>query len=236
MIDLHALTIGRRRHPVARNLAASAPRGSLVVPVGRNGSGKTTLLHTLGALIPPLGGTIRCAGEDLMTCAPRRRATLVSLMLSERVHAEGLTVTDVLQTARLPHERRSGRTALDAAATHAAELCDIRPLLDRRLDSLSDGQAQWVMLARAIAQDTPVMLLDEPTAHLDPPGKRALFALLRHVAHDEGRTVIVATHDLAPACAEADRIWLLHEGRLFAGTPDDDALRARIAAVLETDI
>ena len=106
----------------------------------------------------------------------------------------------------------------------------------RPLHTLSDGQAQWVMLARALAQATTLLLLDEPTAHLDPPNKRALFALLFAVAQEEQRTIVVSTHDLLPITQQASAWWLLHEGFLHSGAPQDEALRRRIGDALETTV
>ena len=106
----------------------------------------------------------------------------------------------------------------------------------RPLRTLSDGQVQWVMLARALAQDTPLLLLDEPTAHLDLPGKRALFALLLNLAREEGRTIIASTHDLLPICHEVSAWWLLHEGRLLCGSPTDTRLRQTVGEALETEV
>ena len=233
MCDLH---IGHAHHYVAERLNAKVPAGGVTLLVGRNGSGKTTLLHTMGGLLPPLRGEIRFGGRSLFEFSPQERARQVALMLTSRPAMGSLTVEDVLMTARLPHRGHCSPQQDRAAIVGAAQRCGIEALMARPLYSLSDGQAQWVMLARALAQTTPLLLLDEPTAHLDPPGKRALFALLFAVVQEEKRTIVVSTHDLLPIAQQAAAWWLLHEGLLHCGAPQDEALRRRIGDALETTV
>ena len=233
LCDLH---IGHAHHYVAERLNAKVPAGGVTLLVGRNGSGKTTLLHTMGGLLPPLRGEIRFSGRSLFEFSPQERARQVALLLTTRPAVGSLTVEDVLMTARLPHRGYCSPQQDRAAIVGAAQRCGIEALMARPLYSLSDGQVQWVMLARALAQTTPLLLLDEPSAHLDPPGKRALFALLFTVAQEEKRTIVVSTHDLLPIAQQAAAWWLLHEGLLHYGAPQDEALRRRIGDALETTV
>lgn len=236
LLELCDLHIGHAHHYVAERLNAKVPAGGVTLLVGRNGSGKTTLLHTMGGLLPPLRGEIRFGGRSLFEFSPQERARQVALMLTSRPAMGSLTVEDVLMTARLPHRGHCSPQQDRAAIVGAAQRCGIEALMARPLYSLSDGQAQWVMLARALAQTTPLLLLDEPTAHLDPPGKRALFALLFAVVQEEKRTIVVSTHDLLPIAQQAAAWWLLHEGLLHCGAPQDEALRRRIGDALETTV
>lgn len=236
LLELCDLHIGHAHHYVAERLNAKVPAGGVTLLVGRNGSGKTTLLHTMGGLLPPLRGEIRFGGRSLFEFSPQERARQVALMLTSRPAMGSLTVEDVLMTARLPHRGHCSPQQDRAAIVGAAQRCGIEALMARPLYSLSDGQAQWVMLARALAQTTPLLLLDEPTAHLDPPGKRALFALLFAVSQEEKRTIVVSTHDLLPIAQQAAAWWLLHEGLLHCGAPQDEALRRRIGDALETTV
>ena len=235
-LELCDLRIGHASHCVAEGLNAKVPAGGVTLLVGRNGSGKTTLLHSMGGLISPRSGEIRFGEQSLFECSPQARARQVALMLTTRPAVGSLTVKDVLMTARLPHRGIATAQQDRAAIAQAAQRCGIEALMARPLYSLSDGQTQWVMLARALAQATPLLLLDEPTAHLDPPNKRALFALLFAVAQEEKRTIVVSTHDLLPIAQQASAWWFLHEGLLHCGTPQDEALRRRIGDVLETTV
>ena len=236
LLELCDLHIGHAHHYVAERLNAKVPAGGVTILLGRNGSGKTTLLHTMGGLLPPLRGEIRFGGRSLFEFSPQERARQVALMLTSRPVMGSLTVEDVLMTARLPHRGHCSPQQDRATIVGAAQRCGIEALMARPLYSLSDGQAQWVMLARALAQTTPLLLLDEPTAHLDPPGKRVLFALLFAVAQEEKRTIVVSTHDLLPIAQQAAAWWLLHEGLLHCGAPQDEALRRHIGDALETTV
>ena len=233
-LELCDLSIGHTHHCVAEGLNAKVPAGGVTILLGRNGSGKTTLLHSMGGLLPPLRGEIRFAGQSLFEFSPQERARQVALLLTTRPTMGSLTVEDVLTTARLPHCGIVTAQQDRAAIAQAAQRCGIEALMARPLHTLSDGQAQWVMLARALAQATPLLLLDEPTAHLDPPNKRALFALLFTVAQEEQRTIVVSTHDLLPITQQASAWWLLHEGFLHNGAPQEANLRRRIGETLET--
>ena len=229
-LTLCNLSIGYGHHVVGAQLSARVAVGGVTLLLGRNGCGKSTLLHSLGGLLPPLAGEVRWDGGALHECTPQERARRVAFLLTTRPAAGSLTVQDVLDTARLPHRGATTPTT----DRRAAQRCGVADWLSRPLRTLSDGQVQWVMLARALAQDTPLLLLDEPTAHLDLPGKRALFALLMNLAREEGRTIIASTHDLLPICHEVSAWWLLHEGHLQCGSPTDTRLRQTVGEALET--
>ena len=224
-LELCDLSIGHASHCVAEGLNAKVPACGVTILLGRNGSGKT-----------PLRGEICFDGRSLSALSLQERARQVALLLTTRPAVGSLTVEDVLTTARLSHRGHCSPQQDRAAIVGAAQRCGIEALMARPLYSLSDGQAQWVMLARALAQTTPLLLLDEPTAHLDPPGKRALFALLFAVAQEEKRTIVVSTHDLLPIAQQAAAWWLLHEGLLHCGAPQDEALHRRIGDALETTV
>ncbi len=233
-LTLCNLSIGYGRHVVGAQLSARVAVGGVTLLLGRNGCGKSTLLHCLGGLLPPLAGEVRWDGGALHECTPQERARRVAFLLTTRPAAGSLTVQDVLDTARLPHRGATKPSADRLVTLRAAQRCGVADWLSRPLRTLSDGQVQWVMLARVLAQDTPLLLLDEPTAHLDLPGKRALFALLLNLAREEGRTIIASTHDLLPICHEVSAWWLLHEGRLQCGSPIDTRLRQTVGEALET--
>lgn len=217
------LTIGYGGKVIASDLTAVLPTGTLTALVGSNGCGKSTLLRTLAGLQPCLGGEI----------TPAPSATAVSVVLTERIAAPALTVDDVVTLGRIPHTGLSGRlTAEDRNATdRAIALCGIEHLRRRQLSQLSDGERQRAMIARAIAQDTPLILLDEPTAFLDFPAKVETLRLLARLAHEEGKTILLSTHDLEIAFQLADRLWLMADGHLTEGAPAELAASGQIAAL-----
>ncbi len=205
--------------------------GHLVCLLGPNGSGKSTLLRTLAGLQPPLGGTIHIEGVDRWTAAAVARK--ISLVLTDRVRGNNLTVGSLVALGRYPWSGWLG--GLDTAdltridwAIHATGIGSLR---DQKLHTLSDGQGQKVMLARALAQDTPILMLDEPTAHLDLPSRIRLMRLLHQLARETSKAILVSTHELDLALQIADEVWLLHSGgQLRSGAPEDLVLNGTFEA------
>jgi len=201
--------------------------------VGRNGAGKSTLLRALGGLLPFVGGTVQLRGRPLHDWTPRERGLRIAWLAQQGESQGELTVREVVALGRLPHLGLLGSaTAADEAIVDAAlraTECDAWPL--RRLHELSGGERQRVLLARVLAVQAPVLLLDEPTTHLDPPHQVAVVKLLSTLARE--RTVVSVLHDL-PLALRADRLVVLHEGRVKAqGAHDDPAVHAALVAVFE---
>jgi iron complex transport system ATP-binding protein len=193
----------------------------LICLLGPNGSGKSTLLRTLAGLQPVLGGTIHIAGTTKGT--PAELARKISLVLTDRVRGN-LTVHSLVALGRYPYSGWLG--VLDesdnAAIEWAIEATGIGALRDRKVYSLSDGESQKIMLARALAQDTPILMLDEPTAHLDLPSRIRLMRLLHQLARQTRKGVLLSTHELDLALQIADEVWLLQSGGpLHKGSPED---------------
>jgi iron complex transport system ATP-binding protein len=206
--------------------------GELVCLLGPNGAGKSTLLRTLAGLQPPLAGTLRWEGAAAAPAGPEwaRRSAIV---LTERVEGGNLSVYDLAALGRHPRTGWTGRLspsdreAVDRALVSAGA-ADLRT---RRYDELSDGEKQKVMLARALAQETPLILLDEPTAFLDLPRRVETMRALRTLARG-GRAVLLSTHDVDLALRAADRLWLLPSGGpLKSGLPEELVLRGDFGAV-----
>lgn len=223
VLHIQHLTIGYSGRIIANDLTAVLPTGSLTALVGCNGCGKSTLLRTLAGLHPALGGSI----------TPKPDAKTISVVLTDSVDVPALSVTDVVALGRLPHVGLMARLSAEdhAAMERAMHLVGITHIASRRLGEISDGERQRAMIARAIAQDTPIVLLDEPTAFLDYPAKVETLQLLQRLAHDEGKTVLLSTHDLEQAFQLADRLWLLSGGCLTEGTPSELASHGDIAAL-----
>ncbi|HET9505892.1 MAG TPA: ABC transporter ATP-binding protein [Hymenobacter sp.] len=232
-----ALTIGypaaRPPKPVAGPLDFTLHPGELVALLGPNGAGKSTLLRTLAGLQAPLAGRLTIQEKDLATLGPAERARLLSIVLTDRVEAGGLTALELIRLGRHPHTGwLGGLSAHDEAQVHAAlATTGTTAFATRRVAELSDGERQKVLLARALAQDTPVILLDEPTAHLDLPNRVALLRLLHRLARDTQKAILLSTHELDLALQAADRLALLTaEGALHLGTPEDLVLDGTFAA------
>lgn len=220
MLHINHLTIGYGGKVIANDLTAVLPSGTLTALVGSNGCGKSTLLRTLGGLLTPLSGE----------CSPKPDAKNSALVLTDRVDAAGLRVIDVVALGRLPHTGLTGRLKADdlAAMERAMADCDILHLRDRRMSEISDGERQRTMIARAIAQDTPIILLDEPTAFLDFPSKVKTLQLLKNLCR-AGKTILLSTHDLEITFQLADRLWLLSAEGLTEGEPEELARNGAIA-------
>lgn len=208
---------------VTTGLDASLPAGSLTCLLGPNGAGKSTLLKTMSGQLKPLRGDILLYGTSVSSLSRQQLALSLSLVLTERPRLNHMTVRQLTALGRSPYTGFWGRlspsdlTAVDTAMQTAG----ITHLADRTVSSLSDGERQKAMVAKALAQDTPLILLDEPTAFLDYPAKIELMRLLARLARNEGKTVFLSTHDVEIALQTADNLWLLHKSLgLMTGTPD----------------
>lgn len=238
LLTAEALVVGYfspRKTPraVAGPLPLALRPGELVCLLGPNGAGKSTLLRTLAGLQPPLSGRLHLGRRALAGLSAPERARELSIVLTDRVDAGNLTVRELVGLGRHPHTGWLGSlSAHDEAQVQAAlAATGTTALAGRPVGQLSDGERQKVLLARALAQDTPVVLLDEPTAHLDLPNRVALMRLLHRLARQTGKAILLSTHELDLALQAADRIWLLPaDGGLRTGTPEDLVLSGAFAA------
>ncbi len=226
-LTTHDLRVGYGSTVVALVGDAVLESGTLTVLLGRNGAGKTTTLRTVAGLLDPVGGGVRVGSDSLHGLTARERARRLALVLSDRTTAGGLTAREVVALGRYPHTSLTGRLsdADRAVVSHALERTGAEGYAARPMAELSSGEQQRVFVARALAQDGAVVLLDEPTVHLDAPGRSSLFALLRDLARTEGRALLAATHELDAALASADHVWALvpspdGPATLHAGLPE----------------
>ncbi|MGW0817863.1 ABC transporter ATP-binding protein [Streptomyces viridiviolaceus] len=220
---------------VVHDAAVTLRPGEVTVLVGPNGSGKSTLLRTIARLQRPRSATLRIdADTDGLALTARDFSRYVALLTQGRPTPSGLTVRDVVEFGRYPYRGRWGRPDPDgpAAVDRALALTGVDRLADRGADHLSGGQLQRVWLASCLAQETGVLLLDEPTTYLDLRYQIELLDLIRDLADDHGIAVGVVLHDLDQAAAVADRIALLEAGRIVAdGLPEDVLTPERLTAV-----
>jgi iron complex transport system ATP-binding protein len=209
---------------IAGPLNLSLYPGQMICVLGPNGSGKSTLLRTLSGLHRPLSGSVMLGGRNINQLKPKELARQISLVLTENIRNGNLDVYALIALGRYPYSgwlgilTESDKTAIDQAinVTGTAEF------LNRKIDSLSDGECQKVMLARAMAQDTPLIILDEPTAHLDLPSRIQLMRLLHQLAKETQKAILISTHELDLALQVADQIWLMdNTGQVAAGLPEE---------------
>ncbi|XED75899.1 ABC transporter ATP-binding protein [Streptomyces sp. QH1-20] len=219
------VTVAYEGVDVVHDASLTLRPGQVTVLVGPNGSGKSTLLRTLARLQRPRTATLVIdADTDGLALSPREFSRRVALLTQGRPTPSGLTVRDVVEFGRYPYQGRWGKSDPGgrAAVDRALAMTGIEELAERGAEHLSGGQLQRVWLAGCLAQETGVLLLDEPTTYLDLRYQVELLDLMRDLADDHGIAVGVVLHDLDQAAAVADRIALLHKGRIIAdGLPED---------------
>ncbi|WP_223928431.1 ABC transporter ATP-binding protein [Prevotella lacticifex] len=223
-IRLDNLSIGYGHGaPLASAINAVVHGGELTCVIGRNGTGKSTLLKTLTGFIPAMAGRVVVGGRCLSALSQRERSRTVSVVLTATPDVENVTAGEMVAMGRMPWTGFWGRlSAADRIIVdRAMAMAGVETLADRTTRTLSDGERQKVMIARALAQQTPVMVLDEPTAFLDYTAKAETMSLLRQLAHDEKKAIIMSTHDLGLCVSHADRFLLLDSGSLKEVTKEE---------------
>lgn len=215
MISCNHLTIGYGTRVIQRDLSFTIADGELVALLGANGCGKSTLLRTLAGLQQPLGGECRFSFSEAFqqrSDLAARRSKYIALVLTERLSVDSATVRDVVAMGRYPYTSFLGTlTAADnRIVNEAMQQVDVFDLADTFYNDHSDGEKQRILIAKALAQQTPVILLDEPTAHLDLPSRIKTLNLLRSIAHEQNKTILISTHELDLALRTADRVLLMY--------------------------
>jgi iron complex transport system ATP-binding protein len=225
-IQLVNLAIGyTNRHSVktvAEGITETIYNGELTCLLGENGAGKSTLLRTLSGFLPPLSGEISILGRPLNVYKEKELATVIGVVLTERTNLQNMTVEELVGMGRSPYTGFWGRLSAEdrTKVMEALELVGITALRGRLVQTLSDGERQKVMIAKALAQETPIIFLDEPTAFLDYPSKVEILRLLGRLSRDFGKTIFLSTHDLELALRVADRVWLMsRQGGVQTGMP-----------------
>jgi len=230
------------RREAVRSAGCAIVPGAVTVLIGPNGSGKSTLLRCLAGALTPSSGIVRLDGEELLRLRPVVRASHIAFVPQNSPVGFDFTVGELVRlgadTPPPPHNNGvSGRRSPRERAAHALAVLDLTHLAARSLLALSGGEQQRAAIARAVAQDTPYLLLDEPTAHLDLRHQSAVLGLLRRRARDDRRGVLVVLHDLNLAAAFADTLVLLDQGRVVAsGTPADVLLSSLLGPVYQTEV
>jgi iron complex transport system ATP-binding protein len=211
-MKVKGLTIGYSGLRLFENLDLELTNGQLICFMGPNGCGKSTLIRTLAGLQHPIEGTL-----------PKKDEKKIAVVLTDRIQSQHMTVNELIVFGRYPY--LSWDLTLSekdkAIVNECIDVVRVRHLVDKKINELSDGQMQMVMIARALAQDTPVLLLDEPTAHLDLNNRLEIMNLLRKLAREKDKSILLATHELDLALQTSDMVWLANGNTIKKGVPED---------------
>ena len=224
ILKLRDLAIGYKSTRIAENINASIQTGQFICLIGPNGVGKSTLLRTIAGMQKPLSGEVRLHDKNLHRLSAQELAQYLSIVLTEKISIGLLTGYALVALGRHPYTNWSGKLSEydQKVVMWAVKAVGAESLAQRDISELSDGERQKLMIARALAQEPDIMLLDEPTAYLDLPHRVEIMQLLRNLAHTTNRSVLLSTHDLDLALRTADQIWLFDATvGLQIGTPED---------------
>lgn len=239
MLSLNDITIGYPGRVVAHHLSARLARGTMTCLVGSNGAGKSTLLKTVTTNLPPVSGSIMVNiphAVDVRSLSPRERARCIGVVLTERTAPDNMRVREMVAMGRSPYTGFWGRLSAEdeRVVDEAMAMTGVTAFAGTPVGSLSDGERQKVMIAKALAQQTPVIFLDEPTAFLDFPSKVETMQLLLALCHDMGKIAFFSTHDVEIALQMSDRVWLMDKANgLNIGTPHELAQQGTIGLFVE---
>lgn len=241
-IQLLDLTTGYRTRRedriVSIHLCGALHPGQLTCLLGPNGAGKSTLLRTLAGFQPPIGGNVMLDELPLGDYRPKQLARKVSVVLTHNEHIRGMSAEEVVGIGRSPYTGFWGRlSGIDQqAVAKCLKWTGMTDFRQRKMETLSDGERQKIMISKALAQETPIMLLDEPTAFLDYPSKIQMMLLLARLAHALHKSILISTHDVELALQVADTLWMLDLPHgLTTGTPAELSANGTVASYFQRD-
>lgn len=235
IISLSQLSVGYSlSHPVISDINLELRSGQLACLIGENGIGKSTLLKTLTGFLPKLKGSLLLGNRDIESFSQRELARQVSIVLTQKPDVQNLTIEEIIGLGRSPYTGFFGRLRAEdrKVVDDAIATMGIEKLRGRMIQTLSDGERQKVMIAKALAQETPIILLDEPTAFLDFPSKAETFQSLQRMAHERDKLILLSTHDLELAVRFADSLLEVKSGRLQAVSATE--VKASIRAIIDS--
>jgi iron complex transport system ATP-binding protein len=222
---------------VKENISLQALKGELVALIGGNGIGKSTLLRTIAGIQPALKGDINLKGKSIKSFHEKDLALIMSFVSTEIIRVSNLSVYDLISLGRYPHTNWTGRLTDEdrRVVEEAIEIVGLKGYENRMVNYISDGERQKTMIARTLAQDTDIIVLDEPTAFLDLSNKYEIVHILHRLANEKGKTILFSTHDLATAIAESDKVWLMLENSVDEGSPEDLILNGSFSALFHNN-
>lgn len=234
-VDLTVGFTGRQQVPVYSNIDIEAGKGEIIATLGQNGIGKSTLLRTIARLQKPVKGEIFLKGVDLNKYARLELAKIIGFVSTEIVQVHNMTIYDLVGLGRFPHTNWLGNITTNdkLLIQESIHLVGLDYLCHKNINEVSDGERQRAMIARTLAQDTEIIILDEPTAFLDLPNKYEIVHLLSELSRIKKKTVIFSTHDLTIAMQEADKIWLMSQDGIITGAPEDLVLNKSFSPIFE---
>lgn len=216
------LSVGYGKTIIQSDLNLKAVPSTMISLIGTNGTGKSTLLRSLASLQPVVKGKITVEGQDLTMLQPTERAKKISVVLTDTINTQHLSVFDLVAMGRMPYTSWSGKLTENDKdiILKSLELVNLSHKISDMVNKLSDGERQRASIARALVQDTPIILLDEPTSHLDLPNRVEIMLLLKQLAEKQGKSIIISTHELNLAFQMSHQIWLLSkESPVICDTP-----------------
>ncbi len=230
-------TDGGFKHQIVDVINTQLYSGELVSLVGLNGAGKSTLLRTISAFQQPLSGEIEYCGCNTRVSDASHLARHLAIVLTGREPIYNLSVREVVAMGRMPYTGFFGNNSArdKRAVDEAMAFLGISSLAGRMIETLSDGERQKAMIAKAVAQETPIILLDEPTAFLDFASRVSLMQSLRTLAHDAGKAILLSTHDLELALRLSDRMWLMDKKQIHTGSVDELSQSGALSSFIDNE-
>jgi len=240
ILTIEKLNVGYGESAITGKLVFSginlqAKKGENIAIIGRNGIGKSTLLRTIGGLQKPLGGKINIKGRDIKDYTKQEFARIISFVSTEIIRVSNLRLLDMVAMGRYPYTGWTGKMGENdyRIINDSIKLAGIDKLRYKLINEVSDGERQRSMIARALAQDTEIIILDEPTAFLDLPSKYEIIRLLNELTVNKGKTIIFSSHDLNITLQETDKVWLMHNNKIIEGAPEDLILNKDIYTLFD---
>ncbi len=237
-LNISSLTVGYNNKPTLKNISILSDKNMMIGVFGRNGQGKSTLLKTISGLLPPISGQFNFNGIDILNISEKERAKLLSIVSTTKSSIGAIKVQDFVAFGRFPYTNWLGINKVKdyQEIDKAIKLCKLERFANRNYDELSDGEKQKVNIARAIAQNTPLIILDEPTVHLDLINTIEVFKLLRELVKTHSKTVIISTHQMEYALQICDQIWLINEGKVESLSPAEIISQEKLTELFDDDL
>ncbi|MGB0887453.1 MAG: ABC transporter ATP-binding protein [Vicingaceae bacterium] len=237
-INISSLSVGYDKKVILKNINILSDKNQMIALFGRNGKGKSTLLKTISGLNPPITGKFIFDGIDVLSLSEKKRSKILSIVSTSQTNIGGITVRDFVAFGRFPYTNWLGinKDTDDKEIDNAIKLCKLEAFINRNYNELSDGEKQKVSIARAISQNTPLIILDEPTVHLDLINKAEIFKLLQNLVQHHNKTIIISTHQIEYALQVCDFFWLINEQKIETLTPNQIIEQEKLNELFNDDL